>query len=108
MNFSDFLSSSVSYLFGALFVLIWVLIAVRFIKTRSASVKTLKATVVDKYISQNASHYPGDLIPKAHTVVFLAGGKRLSFNVSAFSYESYRINDSGLLKYKGKTLIDFR
>ena len=35
-------------------------------------------------------------------------GKKKSFYVSQFSYNGYRVNEKGLLKYKGDKLIEFK
>ena len=43
-----------------------------------------------------------------HVIVFSVGGKKKSFYVSQFSYNGYRVNERGTLKYKGDKLIEFK
>lgn len=101
------ISKIFSILAFLLFVSFWVLIIVRSVKNRRASVKTVKATVVDKYITNTVSRMQGTFKREQHIVVFLAGKKKLAFPVSEFSYNGYRIKEKGTLKYKGNQLIDF-
>ena len=88
------------------FLLCWLLIILRIISTRISSVKSVKAEVVDKYESTLVSNYPGTQSEK-YIVVFKSEKKKLSFNVSEFTYGDYRIGEKGTLKYKGNIMISF-
>ncbi len=90
------------------FLLCWILVAVRFVISRRAAVKTVKAEVVDKYKPDTVTNYPGTFKRELYIVVFLAGDKKLSFRVSEFSYGNYQIHEKGMLKYKGDTIISFQ
>ena len=43
-----------------------------------------------------------------YLIVFSVDGKKKSFYVSQFSYGGYRVNEKGVLKYKGDKLIEFK
>lgn len=85
----------------------WICIIVRFARNKRASVRNIKAIVVDKYKTKSASRIRGVFAEEKYTIVFLAEGKRLSFNVSEFSYKGYRVNEKGTVKYKGHKIIEF-
>ncbi len=84
------------------------LAAKRVVSQRFASVKIIKAQVVDKYKPNHVSKYPESMGSQNYVVVFEAKGKRMSFNVSEFSYGSYTLKQKGTLKYKGNRLISFK
>ena len=94
-------------LFIGIGALAMVSIIARTIKNRYASVKTVKAVVIDKHIVENFSKYSGTGKYQKYVVVFLVDGKKKSFYVSQFSYNGYRVNEKGTLKYKGDKLIEF-
>ena len=91
-----------------LFLLCWFLIIRKTIINKCATVETVKAKVVDKYKPDIVSNYPGTFKPKRYVVIFEAKGKRLSFDVSEFSYDNYKINEKGTLQYKGNKIISFQ
>lgn len=100
------------YLSNIIFVIIlsavcWGPLISIFIKNKYSPVKTVKAVVVDKYKTHSVSRIQGTFKRDAYIVVFLAGNKRLSFRVSEFSFQNYRIKEKGTLKYKGYRIIDF-
>ena len=97
----------VSFALPALFILLWVLVIIHFIINRSAPVRTAKATVVDKQVVETFSKYAGTGKQQKYVIVFSTEGKKKSFYVSQFSYNGYRINEKGTLKYKGDRLISF-
>lgn len=78
-----------------------------FFRRQYGRAKKVSATVVNKQITDSFSKYSGNGKGKVHYVTFLAGGKRRCFKVSAFSYNGYRVGESGTLTYKGDRLIDF-
>ncbi|MBR7163574.1 MAG: DUF2500 family protein [Clostridia bacterium] len=91
-----------------LFFLCWILIIKKFVFNRYATVKTVKAKIVDKYKPDIVSKYPGTYKEECYIVVFKTKNKKLSFNVSEFSYGNYKINEKGILKYKGSKIISFQ
>ena len=91
-----------------LFLLCWILVIAKIIINKFSPVKTVKAEVVDKYKPDIVSNYHGTFKPKRYIVVFATKDKRLSFDVSEFSYNNYKINDKGTLKYKGNRIISFQ
>ncbi len=86
----------------------WILIAIRFFISRFSPVKTTKAEICDKYINTRVSAYPKMLGGDKHMVVFSCGKKKLSFPVSEFSYDTYKVGEKGTLKYKGGKIISFK
>ena len=78
------------------------------VKNRCAPIKTVKAVVVDKNKVETFSKYSGNGKSEKYVIVFSVNGKKKSFYVSQFSYNGYRINEKGTLKYKGDKLIDFK
>lgn len=90
-----------------LFSLCWILIIRKVIVNKYAVVKTVKAKVVDKYKPDIVSNYPGTFKPERYIVVFATKDKKLMFDVSEFSYNNYKINEKGILKYKGTKIISF-
>ena len=83
-------------------------VLIRTIKNRYAPIKTVKAVVVDKNITETFSKYSGNGKIQKYVIVFSINGKKKSFYVSQFSYNGYRMNEKGTLKYKGDTLIEFK
>ena len=104
----DYVHSIINTALMVLVLICWILLIIKLIIGRCAEVRTVKATVVDKYMPETVTNYPGSLKPKRYIVVFSAEDKKLSFDVSEFSYESYRIGEKGRLKYKGNRIISFR
>ena len=95
-------------LFLGVGVLAVVSLLVKAVKNRCAPIKTVKAVVIDKNKVENFSKYSGTGKSEKYVIVFSIGGKKKSFYVSQFSYNSYRVNEKGTLKYKGDKLIDFK
>ena len=99
------MSDVINIFFLFLFLLFCIFIIKRYIPIKKPTV-TVKATVCDKYKSTPVSHHPATGTEK-YVVVFKTKTKKLSFVVSEYSYNHYTKNESGTLKYKGKTLISF-
>ena len=97
-----------SIVIGSLFVGIWLLVLIRFISNKLAPIKTVKAQVVRKHVQEFFSKYSGNGKSYKYVVVFIAEGKTLSFFVSEFSYNGYKVNERGTLTYKGNRLINFQ
>ena len=90
------------------FLSVWTIIVIKFVSNKCATVKTLKAKVVDKYKPDIVTKHPGRFKQDSYIVVFETKDKKLSFNVSEFSYGNYKINEKGTLKYKGNKIISFK
>ena len=101
-------SDMIAYVITALALLLWLFLCVRFIKNMFLPVKTTRATVCNKYTVKTSAKTPSPLSPKKYMVVFSAGEKRLSFQVSEFSYNGYNLGEKGALTYKGNRIIDFK
>ena len=95
-------------LFIGIGALAMVSIIVRTIKNRYAPIKTVKAVIIGKNKVETFSKYSGTGKHEKYVVVFSVDGKKKSFYVSQFSYNGYRVNEKGLLKYKGNKLIEFK
>lgn len=95
-------------LFLGVGVLAVVSLLVKAVKNRCAPIKTVKAVVIDKNKVEYFSKYSGTGKSEKYVIVFSVNGKKKSFYVSQFSYNGYRINEKGTLKYKGDKLIDFK
>ena len=95
-------------LFIGIGALAMVSIIARTIKNRYASVKTVKAIVIDKNKVETFSKYSGTGKSEKYVIVFSVDGKKKSFYVSQLSYNGYRVNEKGTLKYKGDKLIEFK
>ena len=83
-------------------------IIVRTIKNRYAPIKKVKAVIIDKNKIESFSKYSGNGKAEKYVIVFSANGKKKSFYVSQFSYNGYKVNEKGILKYKGNKLISFK
>lgn len=94
---------------SVIFLLVcWLLVIRKLILSRFAPVKTVKAEVIDKYKPEAVSRYQGTFKLENYVVVFKTKDKNLSFNVSEFSYNNYKIKDKGTLQYKGTKIISFK
>ena len=91
-----------------IFVFCWTMIAIKFFKNRNSSVLSVRATVVDKYVHTPVSKMPGEFAPESYMIVFMVGNEKLQFAVSEYSYNKYKVKDTGTLKYQGNRLIDFK
>lgn len=91
------------FLFAVLFLLIF-----RRLRDRYAPVQRVKARVVDKYVADSFSKiYGSPARSPQYYVVFAAEKKKYAFRVSQFSYDGYKINQQGILKFRGSRLISF-
>ena len=100
-------SMALPVLLTAIWVFVIIRIIIKAIRNKHAPVKTVPAVVIDKHIVEAFSKYSGNGKSEKYVVVFSAGGKKKSFYVSQFSYNGYKINEKGLLRYKGDKLIGF-
>ena len=81
---------------------------VKAIKNRYAPITTVKAVIIEKNKVEAFSKYSGTGKSEKYVIVFSVEGKKKSFYVSQFSYNGYRVNEKGTLKYKGDKLIEFK
>ena len=95
-------------LFMGVGALALVSVLVKAVKNRYAPIKTVKAVVVDKNKVETFSKYSRTGKSEKYVIVFSVEGKKKSFYVSQFSYNGYRVNEKGMLKYKGDKLIEFK
>lgn len=95
-------------LFMGVGALALVSVLVKAVKNRYAPIKTVKAVVIDKNKVEAFSKYSGNGKSEKYVIVFSVEGKKKSFYVSQFSYNGYRVNEKGTLKYKGDKLIEFK
>ena len=95
-------------LFMGVGALALVSVLVKAVKNRYAPIKTVKAVVIDKNKVETFSKSSGNGKSEKYVIVFSVGGKKKSFYVSQFSYNGYRVNEKGTLKYKGDKLIEFK
>lgn len=97
--------------FPMLMTLIWaaalIAMVIRAIRNKNGKVKFVPAEVVGKQTVETFSKYSGTGKHVKYVVNFSAGGKKLSFYVSEFSYHGYKKGEKGTLKYRGDRLIDF-
>ena len=104
-NISNVIIISLFLGVGALAV---VSLLVKTVKNRYAPIKTVKAVIIDKNKVETFSKYSGTGKSEKYVIVFSVNGKKKSFYVSQFSYNGYRVNEKGMLKYKGDKLIEFK
>ena len=101
-------SNVINLLLVGVILLCWILIIKRVIGNKQAPVKSVKAEVFDKYKTSAVSRMHGTFKRERCIVVFSTSEKKLSFQVSEFSYENYNVKDKGILKYKGDQMISFK
>ena len=107
-KYGDIMFNIINVVAMVLFLGVWISIIVKFIFNRYATVKTVKAKIIDKYKPDTVTKYHGTFKQESYIVVFETKTKKLSFNVSEFSYGNYKINEKGTLKYKGTKIISFK
>ena len=90
-----------------LVLLLWIVVIAKLVLSKFAPTKTISAEICDKYIKNSALKHYGTFKGENYIVVFSTAGGKLSFNVSKYSYDNYRLNDKGTLKYKGRQIISF-
>lgn len=100
-------SNIIALIIFALWILLIVVIAVRFLRNKFAPVRCENAVVIHKQTAENFSKYAGSGKRTRYVVIFSVDGKKRSFYVSEFSYKGYRLNETGKLTYKGNRIIDF-
>ena len=107
MDFNRILLGTGILLSCASFILIFLYVIIRHFTDKYGKVKTVEATVLNKSKMKPFSKMGSAGAATRYYVVFQTNGKKMSFRVSEFSYNGYRIGEKGTLKYKGDRLIDF-
>ncbi|MBR2499718.1 MAG: DUF2500 family protein [Clostridia bacterium] len=102
------MNNIINLFFIFIFLLCWLFILRKMILNKFAPVKTVKAEVVDKYKSDVVTKYHGTFKTERYVVIFKTKNEKLILNVSQFTYDNYKINDKGTLKYKGTKIISFK
>ena len=100
----------VNGIFGLLGIIIVIGIIARLCSNYFSKEKEVRATVVNKqsYDKQIYSKSQASYTKKEYVITFQCGNKKRHFDVSELSYGNYRINQKGILRYKGSRLIDFK
>ena len=103
------IGDSINTIFLFVGIVITVGLLLRIILNKYGNEKEVEAKVINKqyYQSRLARKAENFRDEDCYVVTFLAGDKKLSFYVSEYSYNGYRINQKGTLKFKGTMLIDF-
>ena len=102
--------NAVNFIFFIIGLVIGIGIFARIITYYFLKEKSIKATVLDKQ-SYDKRIYRKNQAPftqKEYVITFLCGNKTKYFNVSELSFENYKVNQKGILKYKGNRIIDFK
>ena len=89
---------------------LWVSIIIKIYRNRFGKVRSVNAVVIDKHKSENVTYSKWQSIfpRKNFTVVFEVSEKKMSFDVSEFSYNGYNKGQRGTLTYKGNRIINFK
>lgn len=105
MSIGDYINTI--FLFIGIVIIVGLLL--RIILNKFGNEKEVEAKVLNKqyYQSRLARKTENFRDEDSYVVTFLAGDKKLSFYVSEYSYNGYKVNQKGTLRYKGTMLIDF-
>ena len=105
MSIGDYINAI--FLFAGIVITVGLLL--RIILNKFGNEKEVEAKVINKqYYQSRLARKAGNFRDEdCYVVTFLAGNKKLSFYVSEYSYNGYKVNQKGTLKYKGTMLIDF-
>ena len=105
MSIGDYINTI--FLFIGIVIIVGLLL--RIILNKFGNEKEVEAKVLNKqyYQSRLARKAENFCDEDCYVVTFLAGDKKLSFYVSEYSYNGYKVNQKGTLRYKGTMLIDF-
>ena len=109
-NVFNLFSTVINCLFCILALVIFIGIFIRVFKGRVSKTVELPAVVVNKqrYEKEVYSKMAIPKIKRECIVTFLCGSKRLSFEVSEYSYDGLELNQEGILTYKGSQFLDFK
>lgn len=107
---ADLFGNIINFLFVLIGIAIMVGVIARICSNYFSKEKEVKATVVNKqsYDKQIYRKSQAPFTKKEYVITFQCGNKKRHFYLSESSYENYRVNQKGILRYKGNRLIDFR
>ncbi len=100
----------VNFVFVLIGIVIIICIIAKIFSNHVFNEKEVKAMVINMqcYNKQIYGKIQAPYIKKQHVITFQCGNKKRHFDVSELSYGNYKINQTGILKYKGRRLIDFK
>ncbi len=109
----DIFMSLVFKILAVSLILLYAFVFLKFLllpfKDKFSPVKKVTAQISDKFEGAASPRLQASALKTpAFVVVFDTGKKKLSFTVSEYSYNTYRLNQKGTLMYKGSKLIDFK
>ena len=100
----------INYVFVILELVIIVGIITKLLHNYFSKEKREEAVVVNKQSFDKTIYRKSQapFVKKSYVITFQCKNKKRHFDVSELSYNNYRINQKGTLKYKGSHLIDFK
>lgn len=100
----------INYVFVILELVIIVGIIAKLLHNFFSKEKREEAVVVNKQSFDKTIYRKSQapFVKKTYVITFQCKNKKRHFDVSELSYNNYRINQKGTLKYKGSRLIDFK
>lgn len=98
-----------NYIFVILEIVIIIGILAKILQNFFYKEKREEAVVVNKQSFDKTIYRKSQspFVKKSYVITFQCKNKKRHFDVSELSYNNYRINQKGTLKYKGSRLIDF-
>lgn len=98
-----------NYVFVILELVIIIGIVVKILHNYISKEKREEVVVINKQSFDKTIYRKNQapFVKKSYVITFQCKNKKRHFNVSELSYNNYRINQKGTLKYKGSRLIDF-
>ena len=107
---ADLFGNIVNFVFVFFGIAIMIGVITRICSNYFSKEKEVKATVINKqsYDKQIYGKSQAPFTKKEYVITFQCGNKKRHFDVYELSYGSYRINQKGILRFKGSRLIDFK
>ena len=107
---TDLFGNMINFIFVLVGFVIIVGLIVRICSNYLYKEKEVQATVINKqsYDRQVYRKSQAPFTKKEYIITFQCENKKRYFDVSELSYSNYRLNQKGVLKYKGSRLIDFK
>lgn len=108
-NVFNLFSTVFNCLLCILALIIFIGIFIRVFKHSFSKTVESPAVVINKQRYEKEVYYKMAVpkIKRECIVTFLCGNKRLSFEVSEYSYDGLELNQEGMLTYKGSRFLDF-
>lgn len=99
----------INYVFVILELVIIIGIVARLLYNYCSEEKREEAVVVNKQSFDKTIYRKNQapFVKKLYVITFQCKNNKRHFYVSELSYNNYRINQKGTIKYKGNRLIDF-